>query len=121
MAPLINKNAIKAEYYNANAKQIQAVYNYERSILNGYIEVSTELFNIKNQQHIYDFKSKEVDTLLASIDIANALFKNARADYLEVLLTQRDALESKLELIETKLRQFNAATNIYRALGGGWQ
>ena len=119
--PLINKNAIKAEYYNANAKQIQAVYNYERSILNGYIEVSTELSNIKNQQHIYDFKSKEVDTLLASIDIANALFKNARADYLEVLLTQRDALESKLELIETKLRQFNAATNIYRALGGGWQ
>lgn len=119
--PLINKNAIKAEYYNANAKQIQAVYNYERSILNGYIEVSTELSNIKNQQHIYDFKSKEVDTLVASIDIANALFKNARADYLEVLLTQRDALESKLELIETKLRQFNAATNIYRALGGGWQ
>jgi len=119
--PLINKNAIKAEYSNANARQIQAVYNYERSILNGYIEVSTELSNIKNQQHICDLKSKEVEILIASIDISNLLFKNARADYLEVLLTQRDALESKLELIETKLRQFNAATNIYRALGGGWR
>ncbi len=119
--PLINKNAIKAEYYSANAKQIQAVYNYERTILNGYIEVSTELSNIKNQQHIYDFKSKEVETLIASINISNALFKNARADYLEVLLTQRDALASKLELIETKLRQFNSVTNIYKALGGGWQ
>lgn len=119
--PLINKNAIKAEYYTANAKQIQAVYNYERSILNGFIEVSTELSNIKNQQQIFSFKSKEVDTLVASIDISNALFRNARADYLEVLLTQRDALESKLELIETKLRQFNSVTNIYRALGGGWQ
>jgi outer membrane protein, multidrug efflux system len=119
--PLINKSAIKAEYYTANARQIQAVYNYERSILNGFIEVSTELSNIKNQQEIFNYKSKEVDTLVASIDISNALFKNARADYLEVLLTQRDALESKLELIETKLRQFNSVTNIYKALGGGWQ
>ena len=118
--PLINKNAIKAEYLNANARQIQAVYNYQRSILNGYIEVATELSNIKNQQQIYNYKQKEVDTLVASIDISNALFKNARADYLEVLLTQRDALEARLELIETKLRQFNAVTNIYRSLGGGW-
>jgi len=119
--PLINKNAIKAEYLTANAKQIQAVYNYERSILNAYIEVSNELSNIKNQQEIFTIKSKQVDTLVASIDISNALFKSARADYLEVLLTQRDALESKLELIETKLRQFNALVNIYRSLGGGWK
>lgn len=118
--PLINKSAIKAEYFNANARQLQAVYNYERTILNAYIEVSTELSNIKNQQQVYDLKSKQVDTLTATINISNALFKSARADYLEVLLSQRDALESKMELIETRLRQFNAVTNIYRALGGGW-
>ncbi|MFT3749950.1 MAG: TolC family protein [Agriterribacter sp.] len=118
--PLINKSAIKAEYYNANARQIQAVYNYERAILNAYIEVSTGLSNIKNQQQIFELKAKQVDTLTATINISNALFKSARADYLEVLLSQRDALESKMELIETKLRQFNAVTNIYRALGGGW-
>lgn len=118
--PLINRNAIKAEYFNANARQIQAIYNYERAILNGYIEVATELSNIKNQQQIFTLKSRQVDTLAASVDISNALFRNARADYLEVLLTQRDALDAKLELIETKLRQFNAVTNIYQALGGGW-
>ena len=119
--PLINKNAIKAEYYNANARQIQAVYNYERTILNGYIEVATALSDLKNFDKIYGLKTKETDTLSASVDIANELFKSARADYLEVLLTQRDALESKLELIETRLRQFNTVTNIYRALGGGWK
>jgi multidrug efflux system outer membrane protein len=40
---------------------------------------------------------------------------------LEVLLTQRDALESKLELIDTKKDQLNATVNIYKALGGGWK
>lgn len=119
--PLINRNAIKAEFSSANARQLQAMYNYERTILNAYLEVSTQLSNISNLEKSYDLKSKQVDALTKSIDISNDLFKNARADYLEVLMTQRDALESKLELIETKERQMNAVVNVYRNLGGGWK
>ncbi|UEG49728.1 TolC family protein [Ferruginibacter lapsinanis] len=119
--PLINKNAIKAEFDNANARQTQALYNYEKTILNACIEVSTELSNLSNLEKTYQLKSKEVNALTASIDISNDLFKSARANYFEVLMTQRDAVESKLELIETKLHQFNAVTNLYRSLGGGWQ
>jgi hypothetical protein len=36
-----------------------------------------------------------------------------------VLMTQRDALESKLELTETKKRQLFTVVNIYKELGGG--
>jgi multidrug efflux system outer membrane protein len=61
-----------------------------------------------------------VEALNQSTTISNRLFLSARADYMEVLLTQRDALESKFDLIETKMRQMNAMVNIYRALGGGW-
>ncbi len=120
-APLINRNAIKAEYNTANAKQLQAVYNYERTILNAYLEVSNQLSNISNLEKSYSLKSKQVSALTRSIDIANDLFRNARADYLEVLMTQRDVLEAKLELIETKKQQLNAAVNVYRDLGGGWR
>jgi len=120
-APLINKNAIKANYRNANAKQLQAVYNYERSILNGYFEVATQMAKISNLDSSYQLKSQQVAALTQSIGISNDLFKSARADYMEVLMTQRDALESKFELIETKKQQFNAMVNVYRALGGGWQ
>jgi len=118
--PLINKNAIKAEFYNANARQVQALYNYDKTILNAYIEVSNSLSNLKSLEQAYNLKTKEVEALITSVDISNDLFKSARADYFEVLMTQRDALQSKLELIETKLHQFNSITNIYRALGGGW-
>ncbi|RZK21456.1 MAG: efflux transporter outer membrane subunit [Pedobacter sp.] len=118
--PLINRNAIKAAYLTANAKQLQAVFNYEKSILNGYIDVANQLSNISNLQKSYDLKAKQVAALTQSIDISNDLFKAARADYFEVLMTQRDALQSKLELIETKKQQLNAMVNIYHALGGGW-
>ncbi|PWV49088.1 TolC family protein [Chitinophaga sp. S165] len=120
VAPLVNKNAIKAAYYSANAKQIQAVYNYQRTILNAYVEVMNQLIKIGNLGKSYDLKSRQVETLTQSITISNDLFKSARADYMEVLLTQRDALESKFELIETRKQQMTAMVNIYQALGGGW-
>lgn len=119
-APLLNKKEIKATYYNANAKQIQAVYNYERTILNAYIEVANQLSNISNLEQSYSLKAQQVQALTQSINISNVLFKSARADYMEVLMTQRDALESKFELIETKKEQMSAMVNIYQALGGGW-
>lgn len=119
--PLINRNAIKAEFNSANARQLQAMYNYERTILNAYFEVSNQLSNISNLEQSYSLKSKQVDALTRSINISNDLFKSARADYFEVLMTQRDALEKKLELIETKKEQLNAVVNIYRDLGGGWK
>ncbi|MGC1240276.1 MAG: TolC family protein [Chryseosolibacter sp.] len=120
VAPLVNRNAIKANYYTANAKQIQAVYNYERTLLRAYIEVVNQLSNIENLEHSYDLEAKQVQALNESINISNGLFKSARADYMEVLMTQRDALDSKFELIETKKQQMNAMINIYQALGGGW-
>lgn len=119
--PLINKNAIRAEFNNASARQLQAIYQYERSILNAYIEVSTQLSGISNLQKSYDLKSRQVDALTRSIDISTDLFKSARADYFEVLMTQRDALEARLDLIETKKQQMNAVVNVYRDLGGGWK
>jgi outer membrane protein TolC len=40
---------------------------------------------------------------------------------MEVLLTQRDALESKVELVELRQRQLGAQVAMYQALGGGWR
>ena len=118
--PLVNRNSIKAMYYSANARQIQSIYKYEQTILNAYIEVANQLSSINNLQKRYELKARQVEALIQSITISNTLFRSARADYMEVLLTQRDALESRFDLVETKVQQLNAVVNTYRALGGGW-
>lgn len=120
VAPLINRNAIISSYQNANDKQVQAVYDYERTVLNAYIEVANLLAKMDNLGRSYNLKSQAVVALTRSVDISNDLFGSARADYMEVLMTQRDALESKFELVENRKEQMNAVVNIYRALGGGW-
>jgi len=121
MQPLINRNAIKAMYLGASAKQMQAVYNYERTLLNAYIEVDNQFAKVGNMRASYDLKSQRVDALSESVTISTNLFRSARADYMEVLLTQRDALESRIELMDTQKERLNAMVNMYRALGGGWR
>ena len=121
MAPLVNRNAIKAAYIGASARQLQAVHGYERTVLNAYVEVVNQLSNIRNLRSSYDLRAQQVDALSSSITISSNLFRSARADYMEVLLTQRDALESRFELVETRKQQMNAMVDVYKALGGGWR
>ncbi len=121
VAPLVNRNGIKAIYASANAKQKQAVFNYEMVILKAYIEVANQLSKIGNLERVIVLKKQQVEALNQSIDISTNLFKSARADYMEVLLTQRDALEAKIELVEIKKEQLNATVRMYQELGGGWR
>ncbi len=121
LAPVINRKAIQASYKNAGASQVQAMYDYQQKVINAYVEVVNQLSNLDNLSNSYQLKSQQVDALTESVEISNRLFRSARADYMEVLMTQRDALETKFELVETKMQQMHAMVGIYRALGGGWQ
>lgn len=120
-APLLNRNAIQAAYNSANARQMQAVYNYEKSILVAYTDVVNQLSAIKNYDSSYNTKAQEAQILARSVEISTSLFNSARADYMEVLLTQREALQIRMELIETKIKLLNSKVAIYKALGGGWK
>ena len=120
-APLLNRKAIEAQYRSANARQLQAVFNYEKTLLQAFTDVVNQLAMIENLQKSYELQSKQVEALTRSSEVSSILFQSARADYMEVLLTRRDSLDAEMELIETKKRQFQAMVNIYQALGGGWR
>ncbi|HVH41654.1 MAG TPA: TolC family protein [Labilithrix sp.] len=120
-APLLNRTAIEAQYRSANARQLQAVFNYEKTLLQAFTDVANQLAVIENLQKSYELQSQQVEALARSSEISSVLFQSARADYMEVLLTRRDSLEGQLELIETKKRQLQAMVKIYQALGGGWR
>jgi multidrug efflux system outer membrane protein len=119
--PVVNKSAIKAAFNTANAQQIEALYNYQKTIINGYIDVRNQLSNFENLNKAYSFKNNETSTLKEAVEISTDLFKYGKANYLEVLTTQKDALNAQLELIDFKKQQLQSLANVYKALGGGWQ
>jgi NodT family efflux transporter outer membrane factor (OMF) lipoprotein len=121
LTPLVNRRALRSEYDASNARQIAAVVDYERTVLTAWLEVSTQLSMVRNTTSSIALRRDQVAQLEAAIETSNDLFRSARADYLEVLTTRREALESKLELIETRRDQMRAVVDTYQALGGGWR
>ncbi|TWU40144.1 Toluene efflux pump outer membrane protein TtgI precursor [Novipirellula aureliae] len=119
VGPLINKRAIKADYCSANAAQLQAIYNYQQTVLEAHIEVVNQITKAENYRRSIEVKKRQLEALQASVDAANKLFQNARAEYVEVLLAQRELMEAKIVLVETKQEQLAAIVNAYQALGGG--
>lgn len=120
-APVINRKAIQAAFNTAGARQIQTVYVYEQTLLRAYMEVANQLAKMQNLQQSFALKAQQVDALSESVQISNDLFRSARADYFEVLQTQREVLEAKMELIEIKAEQMTSFVTMYQALGGGWR
>lgn len=119
VGPLINKKAIQAEYMSANARQLQAVYNYQRVVLTAYTDVVNYVSKADNYSRSIRIKKQQLESLEASVDAAGKLFQNARAEYVEVLLAQRDLRDARMVLIDTKNEQLSAIVNAYQALGGG--
>lgn len=121
VAPIINRNALKARFSTAKANQLTAMYNYQKTVLNAYVEVANQLSNIQNLQQITALKKQQSEVLQQSVTTANELYKYARASYLEVLIAQQNALQSNLELINVTKQQRLSTIIIYKALGGGWR
>jgi len=121
VAPLVNMNALKAQFNTAKASQLSAMYNYQKTILNGYVEVANELSNIENLKKINTLKKQQSDVLIQSVETSTELYKTAKANYLEVLIAQQNSLQTQFELISVNKRQRIATVNIYKALGGGWK
>lgn len=121
IAPLINRNALEAQFHNAEAHQLTAMHNYQKTILNAYVEVANELSNIHNLQKINTLKKQQNEVLQQSVETSHLLYRYGRASYLEVLIAQRNALQSNLELISFAKQLRIAVVKIYKALGGGWK
>ncbi|WP_342346778.1 TolC family protein [uncultured Nitrospira sp.] len=121
VAPLINRNALHAQFNNAEANQLTAMYQYQKTILNAYVEVANELSNIHNLRKINTLKKQQNEVLQQSVETSHLLYRYGRASYLEVLIAQRNALQSNLELINFAKQLRIAAVKIYKALGGGWK
>ncbi len=121
VAPLINRRAIKAEYLNANARQLQALYDYQRTVLNAFTEVINRISQVENYGKSLAIKMQQLESLEASVDAATKLYQAARpgVDYVDVLLAQRDLQDAKAVVIDTKLEQLSGVVNAYQALGGG--
>jgi outer membrane protein, multidrug efflux system len=119
VGPLVNKRSIRAQYLTANARQMQAIYNYQRVILEAFTQVINRMTKVENYSNSIDIKRQQLKTLEDAVQFAEDLFQLARIEYIDVLFSQRDLRDARVVLIDTKTEQLASIVQTYQALGGG--
>jgi NodT family efflux transporter outer membrane factor (OMF) lipoprotein len=118
--PLLNRRKLKSDLLLSKAVQKQSYINYEKTIVNGFKEVYVAINKIQNTKTMYDLKNQEVEILKKSISTSRELFKAGKANYLEVITSQKNALLSQIELIHFYKQNNNSIVELYKSIGGGW-
>ncbi|MDP2269183.1 MAG: efflux transporter outer membrane subunit [Archangium sp.] len=121
VAPLLNRSAIEAQLDGAKAFQREAMYGYQRTVLEAYVEVVNSLANHQSTGRALELKKEQQAAVTEMVSTADSLYRAGKVSSLEVLIAQQNAMRGELELVETWRRQQVAAVTLYKALGGGWK
>jgi len=112
-APLINKRAIRAQFAQADAQQLNALYNYEKTLLGAFVETHAALSKLEHLALVEGHKREQYAALSRAVSAAQQLYANNRASYLEVNDSEREQLDCRLSLIDQKLEQLNTLIGLF--------
>lgn len=118
--PFLNGRELKTEHEVAMFERDEAEINFQRNVYEAVVDIQNTLTSIERLEE--QLETANVQQLVAQRALNNSrmLFSSGFADYLEVITAQSEALNSELELVQTKAALLTMRVQLYRALGGGW-
>lgn len=119
--PIFNGGRIRQNYEVAKARYDQALAQYQRSALNAYREVADSLITIQKLAERREELQYGVEALRDATQLSRARYDTGLSSYLEVLIADQQLFSQELQLAQVRGSQLRAVTQLYRALGGGWQ
>jgi outer membrane protein, multidrug efflux system len=120
--PIFNQGQNKARLATAKAKQQEALYNFQQSLLTSGQEVSKALFSYETAVAKEQTRSKQIQALVKAVDYTKELMRYSSAtNNTDVLTSEQSLLAAQLSSVSDSLQKLQAIVNLYRALGGGWK
>lgn len=119
--PVFRGRRLKTQYEVAKIEREIAEIDFQRKVYEAIVDVENILISIKRLEEQFDIAV--VNQLVAQQALQNSrmLFQSGFADYLEVITAQGEAMQTELNLADTKASLLTAQIQLYRALGGGWE
>jgi len=109
------------QYKVAKAQWKQAVEQYKQTVVSAFTDVGKSLADIRYYADVRTAQEKEVKADREAAQLSRTRYEGGFSDYLEVLDAERRRFNSENALARTRGNQFVALSQLYRALGGGWQ
>jgi outer membrane protein, multidrug efflux system len=118
--PLLNAQILGFQQEANEAQARQAIAQYEQSILVAFREVEDTLVAVRTAREQREAQVQQVEALRSALRLANARYKGGLANYLDVLIAQRNLFDAELALTGTHRLHLVSVVQLYKALGGGW-
>ena len=118
--PLFNATILGFQQEATEAQAQQAVAQYEQTILVAFREVEDALVAVTTSLEQETAQEKQVKALQSALHLANLRYTGGIANYLDVLIAQRNLFDAGLSLASTRLLHLVSVVQLYKALGGGW-
>lgn len=110
-----------AQIQTARSQQRVAVETYAAAVRSALKEVDDALGNADVGARQELSQQETVAQARRSLELSELRYREGADDLLSVLDSQRVLFQAQDSLIQTRLSRLNAALDLYRALGGGWQ
>jgi multidrug efflux system outer membrane protein len=118
--PIFAGGRLRANYHHSQAAFAEAVANYRQQTLVAFGDVENSLSAIK---YLYDqeqAQERAVSNSKRATQLATDRYTSGIVSYLEVIDTSRDALTAERAEAQLTGQRLNAAVQLIKALGGGW-
>jgi outer membrane protein TolC len=102
-----------------NARQELALANYEKTVLESFEDVENALVEYaKEQVRLRSLEDAE-ESGQASLRVANQLYGNGLANFINVLDAERSMYQTQDQLVQSERSVSINLISLYKALGGG--
>lgn len=118
--PVFQAGRSKAEIAAAEARERQAMVQYQKTVQDAFREVATALSTQARSREVFEAESARVSLLTDALRLARIRFDNGLVSQLEIIDAERNLLAAQLNRIEALRAQRVAVADLSRALGGGW-
>ncbi|MGJ1323467.1 efflux transporter outer membrane subunit [Sphingobacterium faecium] len=117
--PIFQNKKLKTAYEIAKIEQEKSVEQFRLTVMTAVSEVSDALAKRQYADQRVALIDQKKTALQKAVSDAMLLYRSGMATYLEVITAQNNSLQNDLEAISIQKERFDAATDLYRALGGG--
>lgn len=117
--PIFARKQLSTQLKVAKSDQQIALLTFEQKVLDAGREVSDILSTYDSASKKSENRTMEVESLNRAVDYTQKLLLAGEATYLEVISAQQGLLQAQINQVNDYLQQLQAASDLYRALGGG--
>ncbi|MGD0960489.1 MAG: efflux transporter outer membrane subunit [Methylomonas sp.] len=119
--PILSYGSLSANLHAADAKQQQALSNYQKTIISALSDVERAVSAYTQQETYTRSLEKAAATDQDLYEIALGRYNEGLTSYLEVLDAQRKLYASHNQLILAKAQTSQDLVAVYKSLGGSWK